>query len=60
MKKRRKLRFPIWPMACGLQGSEVVSFLHKGISQDVLAHVLGLEHAAEIWAAVVGLFYAQS
>jgi hypothetical protein len=38
---------------------QLVSFLIKSISPDLLGEVLGLVHAAEIWAAITGKFSAQ-
>jgi hypothetical protein len=39
---------------------QVMSFLLKGFSQDILAHVLGLEHAADVWRTIHALFKEQS
>ena len=39
---------------------QVVSYLVNSLSPAVLAHVLGLNTAAEIWAAITDLFASQS
>ena len=39
---------------------QVVSYLTKSISKDVLAQFFALDHAAEIWAAIEASFASQS
>ena len=39
---------------------QVLSFLVNSFSPDVLAHVLGMDTAAEIWAAISSMFASQS
>ena len=39
---------------------QVVSYLVNSLSSDVLAHVLGLDTAAEIWGAISAMFASQS
>ena len=38
----------------------VMSYLVKSLDQDLLAHVIGLEHAHEIWSTIEELFASQS
>ncbi|KAK1667743.1 hypothetical protein QYE76_055902 [Lolium multiflorum] len=38
----------------------VMSYLVKGMSADLLAQVVGLEHASEVWATVEDIFASQS
>jgi hypothetical protein len=42
-----------------VRDKQLVSYLVKSISPDLLGEVLGLEHAAEIWAAIAAKFAAQ-
>jgi hypothetical protein len=39
---------------------QVVGFLVNSLSEDVLAHVFGLEHAADVWKALNDLYGSQS
>jgi hypothetical protein len=39
---------------------QVISFLVNSLSEDVLPHVYGLHHAADVWKALVSLFSLQS
>ena len=43
-----------------MKDQQVVSFLVNSLSEDVLAHTYGLEHASEVWAAINNLFSTQS
>jgi hypothetical protein len=38
----------------------VLSFLMKSLNSDILAQVLGLEHAHEVWKTIEDLFQSQS
>jgi hypothetical protein len=38
----------------------VMSFLVKGLDQDLLSQVVGLEHASDVWSTIEGLFISQS
>ena len=38
----------------------MVSFLVNSLSDDILAHTYGLEHASEVWSAITELFATQS
>ncbi|XP_071677219.1 uncharacterized protein [Lolium perenne] len=58
--EKKKIRIPnpaygVWIV----RDQQLVSFLVKSISTDLLGEVLGLEHAAEIWAAIAAKFAAQ-
>jgi hypothetical protein len=38
----------------------VLGYLDKGMSPDLLAQVVGLEHSSEVWATVQNIFSSQS
>ncbi|KAK1648593.1 hypothetical protein QYE76_066398 [Lolium multiflorum] len=38
----------------------VLSFLVKGLDQDLLSQVIGLEHAHQVWSTIEGMFISQS
>jgi hypothetical protein len=39
---------------------QVVSYIVNSLSNDILSHVYGMVHAAEIWSAIHELFSSQS
>jgi hypothetical protein len=39
---------------------QVVSYIVNSISEDILSHVYGMVHAAEVWSAIHELFSSQS
>jgi hypothetical protein len=39
---------------------QVVSYIMNSLSEDILSHVYGIVHAAEVWSAIHELFSSQS
>ena len=58
-KKKKTVPNPAYT-AWIARDQQVVSFLLKSMTKDVLAHVLELETAEEIWAAITAMFSTAS
>ena len=43
-----------------VRDQHVLGFLLKSMTQDILAQVLDLEHAADVWGAIAALYSSQS
>jgi hypothetical protein len=58
---KKKIQIPnpaydVWIM----RDQQVVSYIVNSLSEDILSHVYGLVHAADVWSAIHELFSSQS